>query len=92
MIITILIKIFGKIINWIFLKDSEFAIWNNDILEQQTITFIFQKKQNSIIKFFDQAFFKCVLVIVFLHRILDHFQNIIEGTKAKATKKNIKVL
>ena len=69
-----------------FLKDSEFAIWNNDILEQQTITFIFSKETKLNYKFFDQAFLNGVSHCFFTP-ILNHFENIIEGTKAKATKK-----
>ena len=31
-----------------FLKDSEFAIWNNDILEQQTIHLFFKRNKTQL--------------------------------------------
>ena len=69
-----------------FLKDSEFAIWNSDDLAPQTITFIFSKETKLNYKFLNQAFLDGVSHCFFTP-ILNHFENIIEGTKAKATKK-----
>ena len=70
-----------------FFKNSEYMIWNNDQLATpQTITFIFSKETKLNYKFFDQAFLDGVSHCFFTP-ILQHFTNIIDGTKAKATKK-----
>ena len=70
-----------------FWKDSENMIWNSDELERpQTITFIFSKETKLNYKFFDQAFLNGVSHCFFTP-ILNHFENIVEETKAKATKK-----
>lgn len=70
-----------------FYKNSEYMIWNNPDLETpQTITFIFSKETKLNYKFFDQAFLNGVSHCFFTP-ILDHFENIVQKTKAKATKK-----
>lgn len=70
----------------IFMTTSEYAIWNDPDLDSQTITFIFTKETKLNYKFFDQAFLDGVSNCFFTP-ILQHFTDIIDGTKAKATKK-----
>ena len=72
-----------------FQVSSEYMVWNdlNLVLNgSQTITFIFSKETKLNYKFFDQAFLNGVSHCFFTP-ILDHFENIVQETKAKATKK-----
>ena len=73
----------------LFMTTSEYAIWNDpELVTPQTITFIFSKETKLNYKFFDQAFLNGVSHCFFTP-ILNHFENIVQSTKAKATKKKV---
>ena len=74
-----------------FQKDSEFAIWNNPELAEQTITFIFTKETKLNYAFFNQAFLDGVGHCFFMP-IVAHFNNMIEESKSKTTIKRYETL